>query len=105
MSDYAPNLLLPELLSRFLDAGDELRWRLSGEPNAAIEDQSGNCVHRESIGCSWRCVRRTGANRTATQSEIVAEIHRKVGPMLFAALDGYGDDITTVRPAPKRRNE
>jgi hypothetical protein len=94
--DYPPAMMLPHLIARFIDLGNELRWRVDGTPNPLYEDEGGRCLHDADGGCSWRCVRRTKAERRATDAEVRDFIRERVGPALWTVLDGWGEDIQHV---------
>jgi hypothetical protein len=96
MSQEFANELLTPLLERFVADANELRWRVTDMPNAATENEAGECAHSAVFGCSWRCSQRTGIGRYMTKEEIRAEILRFIGPALFAVLDGYGEDVTRI---------
>ena len=86
--------LLDQLINRWLDDGNELRWRVMGVPNPMFENEAGECRHAPE-GCSWRCPSRTGGDFPG-QDKLREYVARRVGASLFAVLDGYGDDISEV---------
>lgn len=96
MSGDPVRATLPDLVAQFLDAANELRWRLSDTPNPTTEFESGECRHDAEIGCSWRCERRTGADRALTHDEVRAFVREKVGVAAFEYLDGFGQDAASI---------
>lgn len=97
---HVAEMLLSQLVNVFLDAANELRWRLSNTPNPHIEFEDGSCRHAEDVGCSWRCVRRTGGGHTPSIEEIRAFIRERLGVAAFCYLDGYGNDANSIDIAP-----
>jgi len=98
--DFANELLAP-LLDRFVTDANELRYRVMDIPNPLFETEGGRCAADNTEGVdkaehSWRCPTRTGADRQPTKEEIRAEILARVGPALFAVLDGYGECVTRI---------
>lgn len=88
-------MLIERLIDEALADLDELRWRLSGMPNPNYEDEEGNCLHLES-GCSWRCLDRNGGNHQPTEEEIAKYLRERLGPALFAVIDGDGEDVRSI---------
>lgn len=88
------NLNLSSLVAQFLCLSEELRWRLSDTPNPLTEDQCGECRHDETVGCSWRCVRRNVA--PLPHDEVRSFIRDQVGTAAFCYLDGKGEYASAI---------
>lgn len=98
------NELLASLLERFVADANELHYRVLDVPNPGFETDGGECnvpdeasVQSGQAEHSWRCpARHGGPGRRVTKEEIRAEILARVGPALFAVLDGCGEDVTRI---------
>lgn len=95
MSQEFANQPLGRLLDCFIADANELRYRVMDMPNPSSENEAGECIHNADFGCSWRCPLRL-ADRPPTKEEIRAEILARVGPALFAVLDGCGECVTRI---------
>lgn len=94
MSDEPDVALMPlgALMARFIDAANELRYRVTGMPNPRYEHEDGSCRH-SAEGHSWRC---NGSAEQISDETVRLIVRRSVGPAAFSLLDGDGEDITRI---------